>query len=230
MAKMNFPRYLDQIPQNATILVDLDNTLVFTNRANNLAYEKALCDQAMCYSVEQSGLGRDIYFSIREKLPSSEARITKRELLTAYLERKKQSDRKQIKTERKIILSAIKQKKEIYSQFIFSTELNMVLLNYLKKSNHQIILVTKCSRRRAEEMLSYYQLSELFEEKIYCDRKTDKYPYAINYLNQYTNLLSGYRLGEVYIIDDDLEELSKAITYGILRQNIFCYHIRSEKC
>ncbi|MCF7530590.1 hypothetical protein ACOR62_00035 [Neisseria lisongii] len=202
---------LAEVPQHSILLIDLDNTLVFTNKANNLAYKTAL------YRTKYGYL---IYENLVEEFNGIDhsLRITEEKIWEAYI--KYQSNNSIKEHIKQSILSAIKIKKEIYAQFLYFTEPNKLIIDFL--NNHKkSILVTKSSQTRANETLSYYNLSDCFQERVFCHSSKFKYPYAIDYLYRNSIVLDNFSMNNIYIIDDDLCELENAMAYGIPKEHIF---------
>ncbi|CAM2879336.1 HAD hydrolase-like protein [Glaesserella parasuis] len=171
------------------LLVDFDNTLVFTNEANNLAYRRSIED------IAQMKMSDKQYQLVVSSMPDQ--RITAAGLYEIISE----------------ILNTILDvpkiatyKNKIYPAFISYIQKNDVLIRALEniKSNPEItiILVTNANPRRVIPILDFFDLENLFERIFYTNNSLDKYSLVISQLNlDPDNLI---------IIDDDQNQLDSA--------------------
>lgn len=171
------------------LLVDFDNTLVFTNEANNLAYRRSIED------IAQMKMSDKQYQLVVSSMPDQ--RITAAGLYEIISE----------------ILNTILDvpkiatyKNKIYPAFISYIQKNDVLIRALEniKSNPEItiILVTNANPRRVIPILDFFDLENLFERIFYTNNSLDKYSLVISQLNlEPDNLI---------IIDDDQNQLDSA--------------------
>lgn len=181
-------------------LIDLDNTLIYTNRANNLAYEKAIKD------LFKGNRGEHIYSQLFE---ASNGRITKQDL-----------------SKNKICSSNIDKiviaKNDCFKYFLFATRINDDLYKKLQEIKHHentfVTLVTNANRQRANELLAYYETYSLFENVIYCGGIDNKYEYAINKL--FIHNIYDFKIEQVHIFDDDFQQILNATKYGFKDKNL----------
>ncbi|WP_426877304.1 HAD hydrolase-like protein [Glaesserella parasuis] len=171
------------------LLVDFDNTLVFTNEANNLTYRRSIED------IAQMKMSDKQYQLVVSSMPDQ--RITAAGLYEIISE----------------ILNTILDvpkiatyKNKIYPAFISYIQKNDVLIRALEniKSNPEItiILVTNANPRRVIPILDFFDLENLFERIFYTNNSLDKYSLVISQLNlDPDNLI---------IIDDDQNQLDSA--------------------
>lgn len=176
------------------LLVDFDNTLVFTNEANNLAYRRSIED------IAQMKMSDKQYQLVVSSMPDQ--RITAAGLYEIISE----------------ILNTILDvpkiatyKNKIYPAFISYIQKNDVLIRALEniKSNPEItiILVTNANPRRVIPILDFFDLESLFERIFYTNNSLDKYSLVISQLNlDPDNLI---------IIDDDQNQLDSAKLSGV---------------
>ncbi|QKJ69182.1 HAD hydrolase-like protein [Glaesserella parasuis] len=176
------------------LLVDFDNTLVFTNEANNLAYRRSIED------IAQMKMSDKQYQLVVSSMPDQ--RITAAGLYEIISE----------------ILNTILDvpkiatyKNKIYPAFISYIQKNDVLIRALEniKSNPEItiILVTNANPRRVIPILDFFDLENLFERIFYTNNSLDKYSLVISQLNlDPDNLI---------IIDDDQNQLDSAKLAGV---------------
>ena len=163
-------------------LVDLDNTLIFTNAANNAAYLSAA-----------NSLGFPTLFSKHNQF-----RITRADL-TSLSESMQQ----------KIIIK----KQKIYHSFLNQTILNKALFQLLKNSNRDVFLVSNADENRANSLIEYHHLHDLFKEKIFCPSIPNKYEVALKRLNLLPN--------SVLIVDDDKLQRQQAATLGLQTSQLY---------
>lgn len=174
-------------------LIDLDNTLIYTDRANNLAYEKAIKD---LLKIEG--------YKLFEELSSiSTGRITKQTLA-------------QLLINKDMIQRIVALKNECFENFLFATEGNLILLNELDnlKMQGHLILATNANKRRALEIIDYYKLRNYFEQIICCEGSENKYENVKQRLNQ-----KGVFYNEVFVFDDDDKQLYYAKKIGFKETN-----------
>ena len=121
-------------------MVDLDNTLVFTMKANYAAYKRALNEHGYDFTLEQYARDCDgkSYRSFLPGLVGGSA-----ELAEAVHDRKI----------------------ELYPECMTLAELNAPLTDILRalKGEYYIALVTTATRRNVERILEHFALTELFD-------------------------------------------------------------------
>lgn len=178
-------------------LIDLDNTLIYTDRANNLAYEKAIKD---LLKIEG--------YKLFEELSSiSTGRITKQTLA-------------QLLINKDMIQRIVALKNECFENFLFATEGNLILLNELDnlKMQGHLILATNANKRRALEIIDYYKLRNYFKQIICCKGSENKYEYVMSHLRNNVEL-GDFFVGKIFIFDD-VKQLFNAHTSGVCKENL----------
>lgn len=182
--------------QTSLFLIDLDNTLIYTDRANNLAYEKAIKD------IFPSRQGITLFNEIKNSSPQ---RITKESLSNIpYFDKN-------------TINHITTLKERYYDDFLSSTISNQEKIdkkindickhNNLPVSKSIKIMVTNCSNKRANSILSYHNLTAYFSQIIYCNGIHNKFDFALSQLNE---LLNTYKIPHkhIFIFDDDIHQLN----------------------
>lgn len=192
----------------ALFLIDLDNTLIYTDRANNLAYEKAIKD------IFPSNQGIVLFNEIKK---NSSKRIT-REILSNISSFDKNT-----------INHIITLKEHYYDYFLFSTISNQEKIdekindicryNNLSTSKIIKIMVTNCSTKRADSLLGYHNLTTYFSQIIYCNSIHNKFDFALSHLSEQlkTQKIS---LTHIFIFDDDINQIKSIFSYKIPTKNI----------
>ena len=116
-----------------------------------------------------------------------------------------------------MIISLIKLKEKYYIEFLDKTSLNNILIDLLKQYNtNKKILVTKCSKERGVQTLTYHNLLSFFDDVIYATTN-NKYREVIEILSLNT--------GNIIIFEDDDLEIENALKIGIPNQNIIKINI-----
>lgn len=184
----------NKITTNIVLFFDMDGTLVNTNLANFLSYNKAI------QSVTKS----------------------KHELTYNPFKRFNRSELKKISPNlTKIEYERIIQKKEqYYKEFQHETKLNPVVANILFKysKTNKTVLVTNCREERAILTLNYHDLKDKFTNFFFrqfsdnSNEKINKYSYAIQTLGLSPNL--------IMVFENEESEIDDAIQAGINSYNI----------
>lgn len=182
-----------------TIFCDMDNTLVYTNYANYIAYKRAIRDVL------------DENFVFNSKL-----RLTREVIKKLFTN----IDYKQYN-------AIIKLKEKYYSDYLFLTKLNLNLVNLLKKfkKTSRIVLVSSSRKIRVHQILDYYKLENLFSHIITQDdipkgKFFNKYEYALYVI--------GVDSSRVIIYEDDLNQVKSALDFGIPLKNIVNINIGGD--
>lgn len=187
-----------KITPDKILFFDLDGTLIDTDYANWLAYNKAYDIS----EIKRDILADDIlfeFFDVNERV--DKLRIT--DMLIHF--GKKYCD--------EIILK----KKEFYSEnlkFTKQIEENVDILKRFSETN-KIILVSNCSKERGVETLKYHQLDTYFHKMFFAEDKTlseNKYENAIQLL--------GISSDNIIAFEDDKNEIERAKEVGIMNINI----------
>ena len=122
---------------NSIFVFDMDNTLIKTDKANNLAYSEAISSVlGVNYNIE------------------NEKRFTRNELKELF----PQLTQTQIN-------EIIDYKEKCFESYLYETELNNNLFSILKclhQEGHHTILLTNCHSGRAISLCNFYNLSILF--------------------------------------------------------------------
>ena len=169
-------------------IFDLDNTLIYSDLANNISYREAI----------RNVIGADLNICC--------PRIT-RSSLTKQLPNLSSND-----------LSKVIQEKEVqYEKHINKTILNSALvdvLKYMKDNGMSSILLTYSSKHRAEQLLMYHGISDLFSAKYYKEdyEGKSKYKYATSTL--------GLKDSDIILFENEQEGMNEAVCDGIIRKNI----------
>jgi len=183
---------LDTIDNQTVLIFDLDGTLIDTDSANFLGYKEAV--------LKIKGLDLDLLYSdaerfTREKLKKIIPNITK-------LEYKK----------------VIETKNKVFYKYLNKTKINILYLEFIRKysKTNKIILATNSSKVRAELILKFHNLVEMFDfifyKEDYDNYKIGKYEYILNSLKLDPK--------SVMIFDNEQSELTNAKLAGIPAKNI----------
>ena len=122
-------------------IFDLDNTLIYSDTANNLAYKEAV---------------RNV---IHKDLDIKSGRITRGDIASHYPNLTATQ-----------LSKIIKEKEKSYAKYFDFTLLNVALLNILKQlssANQRTILMTYSGSERACQLLEFYGIDKYFSEKYY---------------------------------------------------------------
>ncbi len=179
-----------KIRRETILFFDLDGTLVETDYANFLAYNKAV----------NIILNRNISYNPDERFTREKLIITFPDITKAQLD------------------NIIQTKEKFYKDFLPETNLNKNaydILNKYSKTN-KTILVTNCRKNRALIILQHYNLEEKFEKlffrKFDKDKKINKFKNAISNLNIMPQT--------IIVFENDQTEILNAIYAGIPKENI----------
>ncbi len=144
-----------QLSKQSIILVDLDGTLIATDTANSLSYQKAISN------------------CIRLNIPEITERIT-----SEYI-------RQCFGINDDSMNTIIEYKRGIYPQFLSETLVNQELLIFLQQAKLicPIYLVTNGEKNRVKETLHYHKLLSFFSNIFYCKNVANKYQYVIDILS-----------------------------------------------
>ncbi len=181
------------INKDTVLLFDMDGTLVVTDFANFLSYQKAI--------ELVIGLDKEIQYNPNERFN----RTTLKTVLPNLTE-----------TEYEKI---IQQKDKNYKEHLSQTKLNKpvadILLQY--SNTNKTVLVTNCRQDRALMTLNYYNLTDKFSNLIFRqisdnESRMNKYKYALSSLN-----LSAQT---VVVFENEKQEIEDAKLVGISINNI----------
>lgn len=182
--------YINNITDSHLLVVDLDGTLVNTDMANYLSYKDAI----------QQIIGLDLAIAhnkyerfTREKLFSIVDNLTK-------LQYKK----------------IIDIKNEVYPKYLSKSKLNFAMLNIIEKfiNTNKIILATSSCKNRAEMVLRYHGLTNVFDYIFFKEdyNQKSKFHHVVNHFGVSANL--------IFAFENDDDEIRKAIEIGIPDKNV----------
>ena len=183
---------LDQkIYNNSILIFDLDGTLVNSNYANFLSYQRAI----------------QLVLNTKIKFPHCcDERFTRKTLT------KKIPELNDIECEKIIEL-----KNKIYSEHLNNIDLNVLAAKILNKyfKTNKLILATNSRKERAIMVLRHYELMDMFEYKFYKEdvNETNKFEYVLTTL--------GIPPLSAIIFENEKSEINAAIHSGIPNENIF---------
>jgi len=193
--------FLDKNITNKIYLVfDLDGTLINTDEANFLSYQEAIKNVK---NIDLKSIYNDNERFTREKLNLVIPNLTVQEF-------------------KKIV----KLKTNIFQKNLKYTVLNISVLEILNKFSkiNNMILATNSHKTKADLLLNYYGLFNIFDKKYYKEsyiNQDNKYQYIIDDLN--------INLNDIIIFEDNHNEICKAIDLGIPSENIINPIIKGEK-
>ena len=149
----NIPIKNNQVLESiSTLSIDMDSTLIFTNKANFLAYKEAVF--SICaLTIKENYSGRFDRYKLKTLLPN-ETNDT--------------------------IYKIIHLKKKIYKKYLYLTKPNNELIYFLNnQKNKKIILNTNASKERGYKLLKYHNLLNLFHKILY-NKQDNKYKNLLN--------------------------------------------------
>ena len=174
------------------LIFDLDGTLVDTDVANFLAYKEAI---QVVKKMDLTLLHRGNNRFTRQKLGSIFQNLS-----TSEYER------------------IVRIKNNTYHKFLPETKVIISVSDIIHKyaQTHRLILATNSHKHKAELILDYHELSTTFDHKFY------KEDYG-NTINKYDHVLKmlNIRPEDVFIFEDDKEEIKQAKLAGVSKTNIF---------
>ncbi len=181
-----------KITKDKVLLFDMDGTLIHTNFANFLSYEKAI------KSVIKTN----------EKLTYNSNKRLNRSNLKSLFPNMSNFD----------YFKIITLKEEYYKQNLHHTKLNesvaKILLQYFK--TNKSVLVTNCREERAILTLNYHNLSNKFSN-FFFRQTSNNTP-----INKYENAISTMSLSahNVIVFENENKEIEGAINAGVAIDNI----------
>lgn len=176
--------------KDSILLFDLDGTLIDTDKANFLAYKEAVektrkLDLGVLYKSNNRFTNKNL-FSIIPNLTDLEYE------------------------------NIIKIKKNSYEKYIHLTKVNFFTLKILKDYNktNKIILATNSSKYRAESVLYYHGLLDIFDYKYFKEDYT-------NELNKFEYVLKKMKVNpsRLFVFENDTLEIKKAMLSGVTPDN-----------
>lgn len=226
-----------EIAENLLFLIDLDNTLFFTDRANNLAYEKAIKDMLnprisnelfeKLYMLSSGRITKDTFYesSLSKEYPflNNTFNSFTNSVFSLFSEN-------YIKCLNEInnmpfnFVDAISDfKNKLYKDFLFAIKDNTIsifeLISRIIEDNKQKyqhnnynlikIIVTNANQDRVCKILEYYGLGNKFEHIIFCNGAENKYKIASKEMEKLL-IDKDIPMKYVYIFDDDKNQIIKA--------------------
>lgn len=184
---------LIRIPRSFSVFCDLDGTLIDTDRANYLAYRRAVKEVTNGFhdvDYTRERLNRD---TLKTRLPS----------LTASQ-----------------VEEIVACKSEYFTEFLSDTKLNTELARVITehRDTNKIYLVTQCRERRAIQVLDHHKLLNCFTQLVCLKRlnlgvSSNKYEAAL--------ALTGEKQDAVLVFENDEASVKEAMLAGVPRRNIY---------
>lgn len=183
---------INKVINKNLLIFDLDGTLVNTDEVNLLAYKFAIqkianLDLALLHENEER-FTREKLYSIIPNLQSQEYE------------------------------KIIEMKNSVYENYLHKSKVNNFVLKIIDKfsKTNKIILATNSHKDRANMVLRYHSLINLFDNIFYKEdykKQINKFEHVFSYLNIYDPSLA-------LIFEDDVNEVLKAKLLGIPDKNI----------
>lgn len=174
------------------LIFDLEGTLIDTDRSNFLAYQEAFYTVK---KVDLASLHKDNARFTRETLKSVAPDLT----LEEYEE-------------------IVHLKNSLYHKYLEKTEVITSTLEIIKRyaQTNTIVLATRSHKQKADELLTYHRLSELFDYRFYREdydsKEISKFKYAVDFLK--------IDLRFVVVFDNEQAEIDQARNAGISAEHI----------
>lgn len=182
-----------KITTDKVLFFDMDGTLIDTNLANFLSYNKAIesvtkLDFNLIYHTDKRFNRSDLKNSVPNLSETEYKKI-------------------------------IQEKENYYTEFLPQTKLITKTVNILYKyaKTNKTVLVTNCREDRALTTLNYHDLDKTFSY-IFCREKTD----CGNRINKYTNAVNHLKIStkSIIVFENEQIEIDDALKAGINELNI----------
>ncbi len=189
----------DKVVNENILIFDLDGTIVNTDKANFLAYQEAV---------------KEIKKIDLSSLYSKNERFT-RNKLKEFLPMLNTQEYDEI----------IKIKNAVYAKHLQVTSINIAILKILNKfsKTNNIILATNSHKERANLVLKYHHLDDIFDYKFYkndYNEENNKFKYILDYLKIDPNL--------TIVFENENSEINQAKLVGIPEKNIINLYSEGE--
>lgn len=210
---------------------DLDNTLVKTDRANNMAYADAVrmilgvdCMSADCMASDIVGENcrESSLNSLTSGLCTKKLHVKDNDLIKTIEKSEARFTRSELKRKFPSLTqlqldSVISFKERIFDSYIGETVLNRKLVETLRRLHRygcRTILLTNAHSRRAYKLCTHYNIAKEFDEKFY-------YEDHCGFENKYAFLKAqGYDFKDIVLFENESRSAAEAIASGIVSKNI----------
>lgn len=189
-------RQFEKLTDEYTLLIDLDGTLIDTDDANFVSYQESV-HKIKNININNINNERFTRNKLKETIPT-----------LSLLEFNK----------------IIELKDNLFSKNLHLTNLNISLLNLIKKykKRNKIVLATNSHKERAISLLKYYNIFNLFDY-IFFKEDFEK----INECNKIKYVLKYLRISPetLIIFENDRCVINDALSLGVPNNNI-CYYYK----
>jgi len=188
--------YIKEIQKNikdeSILFFDLDGTLIDTDEANFLSYREAV---QKVKNIDLKLLYQSNYRFTQENLYQLIPLLTLQEY--------------------KDIVTT---KKDLYWKYLNKTTISINVLEVIEKfsKTHKIILVTNSSKDRANQILQYHNLIDIFDYKFFKENYNNKLESKFKYVLETLNI----NPKQVFIFENDKKEIEQALVLNIPLYNI----------
>ena len=188
--------YIQKIKKNikneSILCFDLDGTLINTDEANFLSYKEAVLEVK---NIDLESLYRSNYRFTQENLYQLMPLLT----LQEYQD-------------------IVTRKKDLYERYLNKTTINIKILAVIEKfsKTHKIILVTNSSQTRANQILQYHNLIDIFDYKFFKEDYNNKLESKFKYVLEALNI----NPKQIFIFENDKKEIEQALVLNIPLYNL----------
>jgi len=192
-SKMGYIQKIKKNIKNESILCfDLDGTLINTDEANFLSYKEAVLEVK---NIDLESLYRSNYRFTQENLYQLMPLLTLQEYQDIVM-----------------------RKKDLYGKYLNKTTINIKILAVIEKfsKTHKIILVTNSSQTRANQILQYHNLIDIFDYKFFKEDYNNKLESKFKYVLEALNI----NPKQIFIFENDKKEIEQALVLNIPLYNL----------